>query len=149
MFPATLKNQEGHIVKYSDSTRRILPLVLSGLSAAPLATGVVPLSAWAATHSASKTQTFKGPSVNVDHGPVQVSIIVKSKKIVSVKTVTSPEGPRSQFIQQQAIPILKRETLTAQSARIDEVSNATDTSSAYITSLQAAVKKARQSKVLK
>jgi len=44
---------------------------------------------------------------------------------------------------------LKQETLKSQSATIDTVSGATDTSGAYITSLQAAVKAARHAKELK
>lgn len=85
----------------------------------------------------------------VDHGPVQVSIIVKNTKIAGLKVANSPEGPRSVFIQGGAIPTLKQETLQAQSAKIEEVSGATDTSAGYITSLQAAVKSARQHKALK
>jgi uncharacterized protein with FMN-binding domain len=61
---------------------------------------------------------------------------------MSVKISTSPENFRSQFIDQQAVPLLKQETLQAQSANIDTVSGATMTSEAYIQSLQAALKKA-------
>jgi uncharacterized protein with FMN-binding domain len=39
--------------------------------------------------------------------------------------------------------------LTAQSAKIDVVSGATETSEAYIQSLQSAIKKARKAKALK
>ncbi|MGI8967535.1 MAG: FMN-binding protein [Chloroflexota bacterium] len=129
--------------------QRTLPLALTALAALPIAGAWTPSAASAATLQAAKTRTFKGPAEDVPHGPVQVSIIVKNKKITGVKVTNSPEGPRSDFIQGQAIPILKQETLRAQSAKINEVSGATDTSAGYITSLQAAVKSARQHKAFK
>lgn len=129
--------------------QRALPLALTALTTLPIAGAWASTSAWAATTHATKSRTFKGPVEYADHGAVQVSISVKNKKITGVKVATSPEGPRSVFIQDQAIPLLKQETLRAQSAKIDEVSGATDTSGGYITSLQAAVKSAQQHKALK
>jgi uncharacterized protein with FMN-binding domain len=52
---------------------------------------------------------------------------------------------RSLVINERAIPILRSETLQAQSAGIDFVSGATDTSDAYTQSLQAAILKAKRS----
>jgi uncharacterized protein with FMN-binding domain len=99
--------------------------------------------------AAAQAKTFKGPTDQSQYGPVQVSIVVKSKKITAVKVVNSPPDPRAVSIQGQAIPTLKRETLKAQSAKINTVSNATQTSEAYITSLKAAIKKAQKAKALK
>jgi hypothetical protein len=63
-------------------------------------------------------QTFKGPTEETMHGPVQVSIVVKSKKIVNVKTFINPNSDgRSPFLQQRAVPILKQETVKAHSAQ--------------------------------
>jgi uncharacterized protein with FMN-binding domain len=49
---------------------------------------------------------------------------------------------RSQYIMSKALPILRQEFLTAQSARIQNVSGATYTSEAFTKSLQAALLKA-------
>jgi uncharacterized protein with FMN-binding domain len=99
---------------------------------------------------AGTTKTFKGPTEDTRHGPVQVSIAVKSKKIVNVKATIAPnEDGRSPFLQSRAVPVLKQEVLTAQSAKIDTVSGATETSDAYIQSLQSAIKQARKAKALK
>jgi uncharacterized protein with FMN-binding domain len=111
-------------------------------------------SAWAATHAASgakssKSQTFKGPIEEMRWGPIQVAIVVKNKKITNVKVGANPDSPRSYFIQSQAVPILRQETLKAQSANIDEVSGATDVSDAFIQSLQAAIKSAQHHRALK
>jgi uncharacterized protein with FMN-binding domain len=142
-------DMKGSTMKRSTIQRRVLPLALAALAGTPIATTLTSTSASAAAAKAAKTQTFKGPVEYVDHGPVQVSIAVKNKKIVSVSVVNAPEQGRSVFIQSQAIPILKQETLRAQSANINEVSGATDTSSGYIASLQSAVKKARTVKAIK
>jgi uncharacterized protein with FMN-binding domain len=105
---------------------------------------------YAAVLGSAKPQTFKGPTEETQHGPVQVSIVVKHRKIVNVKVAISPNNDgRSPFLQERAIPILKQEVLTAQSARIDEVSGATEFSDAYIQSLQSAIKKARKAKALR
>jgi uncharacterized protein with FMN-binding domain len=79
-------------------------------------------------------------------GTVQVTIIVKGKKIKDVKASAPEERERSAIINQQALPILRQEVLKVQSATIDTVSGATLTSDAYAQSLQAAIKKAHLKK---
>lgn len=136
------------------SRTRILPAALPlGLSLA----AALPLSAaWAApaarTHHQTRTvkaRTFRGPTLSGEHGPVQASIVVKGRKITAVSIANSPADPRSQFIQGQALPILRQETLRAQSAKIDIVSGATETSDLLIQSLQSAVARALAAKALK
>ena len=51
----------------------------------------------------------------------------------------SQQDPRDQAINSQAIPLLRSQALSAQSAKIDGVSGATFTSEGYITSLQSAL----------
>jgi uncharacterized protein with FMN-binding domain len=97
----------------------------------------------AASHKTShKTRSYKGSTVNTSWGPLEVIISVKSKRITRVSVVDPTHTARSQIIASRAIPILKSETLQAQSANISEVSGATTISQAYIRSLQAAVKSA-------
>jgi uncharacterized protein with FMN-binding domain len=119
--------------------------------AAPTAAGrMTALQTTAAAAKATKARTFKGPTEDTQHGPVQVSIVVKSKKIVKVQASISPlDDGRSPFLQERAIPVLKQETLTAQSAKIDVVSGATETSEAFIQSLQVAIKLAKHAKALR
>jgi uncharacterized protein with FMN-binding domain len=127
--------------------RWILSLGMTALAGFPIG------NAWASTQGAmpaAKSKTFKGPTEYGLHGPVQVSIVVKSKKIVKVTAAISPAGDgRSPFLQGRAIPILRQETLAAQSAKINVVSGATETSDGYIQSLQSAIHKARKAKALK
>lgn len=83
---------------------------------------------------------FTGPAVEMEYGPVQVALDVQGGKIVDVKAVQYPvDRPRSQFINAQAVPLLRSEVLQAQSANINVISGATFTSEAFANSLQAAI----------
>jgi uncharacterized protein with FMN-binding domain len=131
-----------------DHINRSMPIAVMTVAAALQTTGSLQSAHASALHAAS-AQTFKGPTEVTRHGPVQVSIVVKSKKIVNVKAAIAPnEDGRSPFLQSRAVPVLKQEILKAQSAKINEVSGATETSDAYIQSLQSAIKKARKAKAL-
>ena len=87
-------------------------------------------------------RTVQGPSVDMQWGPIQVTVKVKGTKIVDISATYPTERPRSQFINTQAIPMLKQEVLQAQTAQIDLIGGATMTSEAYAMSLQAALTKA-------
>ena len=88
------------------------------------------------------TKTYQGPSVDMQWGPIQVTVKVKGTKIIDISATYPTERPRSQFINSQAIPMLKQEVLQLQSAQIDLIGGATMTSEAYAMSLQAALTKA-------
>jgi uncharacterized protein with FMN-binding domain len=75
-------------------------------------------------------------------GNVQVRIRVSGGRITNVGAVYPNHKARSVSINERAIPILKREVLKAQSAKIQAVSGASDTSEAYKSSLQSAISKA-------
>jgi uncharacterized protein with FMN-binding domain len=68
-----------------------------------------------------------------------------TRRITAVSVPIYPNHTdRSVFINQNALPVLKSETLRAQSANINMVSGATDTSYGYEQSLQAAILKAKK-----
>jgi uncharacterized protein with FMN-binding domain len=88
-------------------------------------------------------------------GTVQVTLTVRKTTTVSakgkkkvVRKATAVDATyqvhtgRSQFIMEQALPILRQEALAAQSANIQFVSGATNTSEAFQQSLQSAIVKA-------
>ena len=84
--------------------------------------------------------TYDGSVAQTRWGPVQVRIVVAGGKITNVSTLQVPSGnSRDQQINARAVPILNREAVAAQSARIDTVSGATVTSDGYRNSLQAAI----------
>jgi uncharacterized protein with FMN-binding domain len=96
-----------------------------------------------AASSSTKITTCQGSVAQTRWGPVQVQISVQSGKITKVTIVQQPDGNRRDAeINDQAIPILIDETVSAQSADIDMVSGATVTSDGYVQSLQAALDEA-------
>jgi uncharacterized protein with FMN-binding domain len=87
------------------------------------------------------TRTATGPQVNYNWGVLSVTVTVSGTKITKVGIATLDDGgnPRSQFIDQQSIPVLEQEALQAQSANIQGVSGASYTSAGFTQSLQAAL----------
>jgi uncharacterized protein with FMN-binding domain len=131
------------------------------LTVAALALSIA--DATAATRATTKkivvSKRFTGSVASVDRwGSLQVTIVVRktttitgskkklTRKITAVSVPTYPNHTdRSIYINQTALPILKAEALRAQSANINMVSGATDSSDAFAQSLQSAILKAKRS----
>jgi uncharacterized protein with FMN-binding domain len=89
---------------------------------------------------AAAARTVRGNVVPTQFGDVQVAVTVRGHRLLNVRALQLPfDHPRSQFISQQAGPLLREEALQAQSAQIDVISGATYTSDAYAQSLQSAL----------
>ncbi|MGH2387052.1 MAG: FMN-binding protein [Chloroflexota bacterium] len=132
----------------------LLTTAVIALPTALLTTGVITLptgSTVAAGNSAAKSTTTKavaghtyhGPSVNMQWGAVQVTIVVKGKLVTDLRATAPTERARSAFINQQAVPMLRGEVLKAKTVanikRIYGISGATMTSEAFYQSLLAAL----------
>ena len=98
-------------------------------------------SSTAATSSKSISGTFTGPSVFVNYGNVQVKITVVNGRITDAVAVVAPSGRNDRWTN-MAVPILKAQTLKAQSADIQGASGASYTSYGWYTSLQGALAQA-------
>jgi uncharacterized protein with FMN-binding domain len=107
-------------------------------AAAPSPTATATATATTTTHSVA------GDVIPTQFGNIQVSVRMRGSRILDVRALQLPfDHPRSQFISEQAEPILRQEVLQVQSARIDLLSGATYTSEAYAQSLQSALDRAR------
>lgn len=91
--------------------------------------------------ASTATRTLDGSTVQTPFGPVQVQITVQGTKIINAAALQTPQGGRSSWINQQAVPYLVQETLAAQSANIQGVGGATWTSQSWVQSLQSALAK--------
>ena len=100
-----------------------------------------PATQAAATTPAAINGTFTGPSVNVNYGNVQVKITVVNGRITDAVAVKAPSGKNDRYTN-MAVPILKAQTLKAQSANIQGASGASYTSYGWHTSLQGALAQA-------
>ncbi len=131
------------------------------ITVAALALPVVDATAATLTTTSKKivvSKRFTGSVASVDRwGSLQVTIVVRktttitgtkkkvTRKITAVSVPVYPNHTdRSIYINQTALPILKAETLRAQSANINMVSGATDSSDAFAQSLQSAILKAKK-----
>jgi hypothetical protein len=113
----------------------------SGASPSPGSASPGSASPGSSSQQPSGTRTVVGPSVNYSWGVLSVSVTVSGTKIVKVGISSLDDGgnPRSQFIDQQSIPILEQQALQAQSASIQGVSGASYTSAGFDQSLQGAL----------
>jgi uncharacterized protein with FMN-binding domain len=95
-----------------------------------------------ASAQSSASRTAVGPSVYYDYGTLKVRVTVSGHKIVKVAIASLDDGsnPRSQYIDQQSIPMLEQEVLQAQSANIQGVSGASYTSAGFDQPLQGALR---------
>jgi uncharacterized protein with FMN-binding domain len=110
----------------------------------PVAATAPSSSASQAPSAKSQTRSVTGSSVGTPYGDVEVRVTFTGAEITDVVPVRLPDSNGvDQEIDQQAVPILIQETLTAQSASIQAVSGASYTSDGYIQSLQSALDKAK------
>lgn len=77
------------------------------------------------------------------YGNVQVQVVIKGAKITDVTFLQYPNQPgHTMELSQQVMPILRQEAITAQSAQVDAVSGASQTSQAFQQSLSNALSQA-------
>jgi uncharacterized protein with FMN-binding domain len=104
-------------------------------------------SANSSSSASSSTQykdgTYTGPSSDAFYGNVKVAVTISGGKIIAVTFLDHPsDNPNSIDINQQAMPFLQQEAIKAQSANVNIISGATDTSQAFIQSLTSALSQA-------
>ena len=130
----------------STGTKSAKPVATKKATAAPTTSGATQ-SATAAPATTQTTApvttgvkdgTYTGPSVNVNYGNVQVMITVSNGRITDAVAVKAPKGKNDRYTN-MAVPILKAQTLQAQSANIQGASGASYTSYGWFKSLQGAL----------
>jgi len=139
-------------VGVSSGTTEVSPASSSSASAAATASASAsatasasqtptPVKTTAAPTPVTKSGTFTGPSIDVKYGFVQVKITVVDGRITDAAAVKAPSGRNDRYTN-MAVPILKKQTLAAQSANIQGASGASYTSYGWYTSLQGALNQA-------
>lgn len=90
--------------------------------------------------AATGSVTVDGAAEMTNYGAVQVRVVIANGAITDVIAVDYPQQDRTdREINSQAIPMLRSQALSAQSAKIDGVSGATFTTEGYVASLQSAL----------
>ncbi|WP_182884824.1 FMN-binding protein [Microbispora sp. H10885] len=99
--------------------------------------------AGATAGATSGEKTVTGDAADTRWGPVQVEIVISGGRMAGIRVLVAPQNNHRDIeINNEALPILDEEALSARSAQIDVVSGATYTSDGYIRSLQSALDKA-------
>jgi uncharacterized protein with FMN-binding domain len=97
-----------------------------------------------AAASAYRDGQYTGPAANAYYGYIQVKAVIQGGQITDVQFLQYPnDRDTSRQINTQAMPYLTQEAIQAQSAHVDIISGATDSSQAFIESLGAALAKAQ------
>lgn len=116
----------------------------SGTSSSSSSSATTDTSSQAATTAPAASGpadgTYDGSVVNTRYGPQQVQVVISGGKISDVVVLQTQTGDRKSLqISSRANPILREEVLSAQSAKVSNVSGATYTSQSYMQSLQSAL----------
>lgn len=146
--PASSQGQSSEAVIVSSAPAAAA--TTTAATAAPTAATAAPTAATAtatatATAAPAATTTVDGATFTNRWGNVQVqATFAADGSLVDVTVLQSPNGDgRSVQINNQAVPQLNSEALTAGNAHVDTVSGATYTSTGYQQSLQSAIDAAR------
>ncbi len=108
------------------------------------AAAVSPLVRMASATTGLSDGTYRGPVVNAYYGLMQIEAVVRQGRLATIHVLRYPNThSTSIYINRQALPMLRDEVISAQSARVDIVSGATLSSHAFIQSLGGALRKAR------
>jgi uncharacterized protein with FMN-binding domain len=98
----------------------------------------------AASSVSYKDGSYTGSVADAYYGNVQVKAIISGGKLTGVTFLQYPNThSTSVMINQQAMPYLQQEAVTAQSANVQIISGATFTSQAFQQSLQSALGQAK------
>lgn len=96
------------------------------------------------SNSPYKDGSYVGSAADAVYGNIQVKVTIIDGKITSVTYLQYPhDQDTSVQINQQSDPMLAQEAIQKQSAQVDIVSGATQTSQAFIQSMQAALANAK------
>jgi len=103
-----------------------------------------PSTSSTATPAQYKDGSYTGSSGDAFYGYIKVKVTISGGKITDVVFLDHPSDRQTSIeINSQAMPILKQQAIAAQSANVDGVSGATDTSMAFIQSLSDALNQAK------
>lgn len=96
-----------------------------------------------ATTSGLKDGTYVGDEASSIYGKAKAQITVVGGKITDVQFPEYPNDRKSStYNSEKAMPVIKQEVIQAQSAKVNTVSGATETSASFIESVASAIAKA-------
>jgi len=96
------------------------------------------------SNGAFKDGSYTGSAADAFYGTIQVKAVIQNGKITDVQFLQYPnDQPESRQVSQTAMPQLKQEAIQSQTAQVDTISGATQTSQAFKESLADALAQAK------
>lgn len=135
----------GYAIFHADQAPEQQVAIIPSAPALPSSSGSVSTSTENPSPSAGqfKDGTYTGPVADAFYGMLQVTAVVQRGRIVNVAFPQYPDAPgNTSAVSHESLPILAQEAITAQSAHVNVVSGATQTSEAFQQSLASALAQA-------
>jgi len=134
----------GGLAKVTSKTTTGLSPSTTGTTSVAVTTNNSSATTSPAPAGAYKDGTYRASSDQNPYGTVEIAAVISSGKITDIKFLQMPDQEgHSREVTNYSEPILKQSALSKQSANIDFISGATDTSFAFEQSLQAALDQAK------
>jgi len=128
----------------NESSAVVAPLTPTSATTPSSAATTTPAMHQTMMAAAYKDGAYTGSAADALYGYIQVKATVKDGKLTDVEFLQYPNDRRNSVeINSQAMPMLKQQAIQIQSAKVDGVSGATDTSQAFIQSLGDALQQAK------
>ena len=125
-------NQRGDSSSITPTVNTIKPTIQTTSAPPPTATGQY------------KDGTYTGNTADAFYGYIQVQATISGGKLSDVEFLQYPNDQRNSVaVNDYAMPQLKQQAVQAQTAHVDGVSGATDTSQAFVQSLGSALQQAK------
>lgn len=141
MYSIHGRQQTSPVVTPTSSSKSSSQTTPSSSSSAVTNSGGTPVGT---TTTAYKNGRYTGSVEDAFYGSIQVQATISGGKLTDVEFLQYPNDRENSIaINQQAMPALKQEAIQAQSAQVDTISGATDTSQAFMQSLSTALKEAQ------
>jgi uncharacterized protein with FMN-binding domain len=113
-------------------------------STTPSSSATTPAPATTADATTYKDGQYTGTAADAYYGNIQVQATIQGGKLADVQFLQYPSDQHNSVeINSQAMPLLKQEAIQAQSANVNTITGATDTSQAFVQSLTAALTAAK------
>lgn len=142
----------GGYTLYQKSTKQTVPVAQTTNTPTTTQTVIPTTSPSAASSTPTQTVggktykdgTYTGDVADAFYGMMQVQLVVTGGKINDIKFLQFPDKPgHTAEVSNEALPLLRQEAIQKQSAPVDAISGATQTTDAFNQSLASALGKAQ------
>jgi uncharacterized protein with FMN-binding domain len=128
----------------TNPTKKIVPNNVAIIPTSPIVNNPPPVVSAPKKNGIYNDGTYTGDSVDAYYGNVQVEAVISGGRLANIQFLDYPKDRGNSIrISNKAMPILTKEAIIAQSAKVNIVSGASETSQAFMKSLTSALNQAK------